>query len=218
MNKLKNFYNNFWEKDRGEFSSYIRNANLVNFFKKGELVLDVGCGDGTVGEFLQKNIGVKVIGIDISKEAVKKANKKGIKAQVCSSEEFFPFKDNTFEVVFWGDNIEHLFNPMFCAKEIRRVLKKDGRLILSCPNMGYWRYRLYYLIKGRLPDTEWTGVNAWEWSHIRFFNSDILSDFLKKANFNKINTVLGVSSRRLDKPFLSIRPTLFGMILIIEAR
>lgn len=217
MNDLKNFYNTFWKEDRGEFGSYIRNSYLVDFFKKGELVLDVGCGDGVVGDFLQKKIGVEVFGIDISKAAVKKANKSGIKAYVASSEEAFPFKNNTFDAVFWGDNIEHLFNPTFCAKEIRRVLKKDGRLVLSCPNMGYWRYRLYYLTYGRLPDTEWTGLEVWQWSHIRFFNLKILKKFLSSVGFQKITKVIGVSERRLDKPFLSLNPSLFGMILVVEA-
>lgn len=217
MDNFNNFYNKFWSKGRGGFGSYIRNTYLPPFFKKGELVLDVGCGDGVVGDFLQKNVGVKIIGIDISKQAVKKANKKGIKAYVASSEEAFPFKENSFDAVFWGDNIEHLFNPAFCAREIRRVLKKDGRLILSCPNMGYWRYRLYYFINGRLPDTEWTGLEVWQWSHIRFFNIKILEKFLSSVGFQKITKVVGVSERRLDKPFLSLNPALFGMILIVEA-
>lgn len=216
MSKLKDFYNQFWSEDRGEFGSYVRNSALPNLFNKGEIVLDVGCGDGVVADFLQKNVGVKVIGIDISKEAVNKAKNLGVEAKLYSSEERFPFSDNVFDAVFWGDNIEHLFSPMSCLKEIRRVLKKGGRLVISCPNMGYWRYRLYYLLKGRLPDTEWTGLPPWEWSHIRFFNLRILEDFLSMGGFRKISKVVGISERRLDKPLLSVRPSLFGMILLLE--
>ncbi|MDP3973624.1 MAG: class I SAM-dependent methyltransferase [Candidatus Daviesbacteria bacterium] len=216
MNKIKNFYDQFWSEDKGEFGRYIRNSYLPQFFKKGELVLDVGCGDGVIADYLQRNVNVKVIGIDISEEAIKKARNLGIEAKVLNSEDKFPFKDNTFDAVFWGDNIEHLFNPTSCAKEIKRVLKKDGRLILSCPNMGYWRYKIKYLISGSLADTEWTGLKPWEWSHIRFFNLKILKDFLFSCDFEKITKVLGVSERRLDKPFLAINPSFFGMILILE--
>lgn len=217
MNRLKNFYEKFWLSDRGEFETYIRNLELLDLFEKGELVLDVGCGDGVVGAFLQREAGVKIIGIDISEGAVKKAREKGIEVKVASSEEKFPFQDHTFDKVFWGDNIEHLFDPAFTLNEIRRVLKQNGKLILSCPNMAYWRYRISYFLSGSLTDTEWTGLAPWEWSHIRFFNLKILRDFLFQHDFKKITKVLGVSERRLDKPFLKINPSLFGMILILEA-
>lgn len=217
MSTLKKFYEKFWTEDRGEFGSYVRNLKLPDFFHEGELVLDVGCGDGVVGAFLQEKAGVKVTGIDISEAAVRKAREKGIDAKVCNSEQKFPFPDNLFDKVFWGDNIEHLFDPAQTIKEIRRVLKKDGKLILSCPNMGYWRYRVYYFLRGSLPDTEWTGLPPWAWSHIRFFNLNILSNFLDTFGFKKITKVLGVSERRLDKPFLKISPSIFGMILILEA-
>lgn len=216
MSDIEDIYDKFWSEDRGVFGSYVRNLELPNFFKVGESVLDVGCGDGVVGAFLQIKAGVKVTGIDISEEAVKKARRRGLDARVASSEEKFPFKDETFDVVFWGDNVEHLFNPMICLKEIKRVLKREGRLVLSCPNMGYWRYRIHYFLTGSLPDTEWTGLNPWEWAHIRFFNLKTLKSFLQTCGFKKITKVLGVSERRLDKPFLKFNPSLFGMILILE--
>lgn len=216
MKDLKNFYNKFWSKDRGDFGTYIRNLSLPQFFNRGDVVLDVGCGDGIVAESLQRSVGIKVIGIDISTEAVRKAKNLGIEAKVSSSEDKFPFLDNTFDAVFWGDNIEHLINPIFCGKEIKRVLKKNGRLILSCPNMGYWRYRLHHLFRGSLPDTEWTGLSPWEWSHIRFLNLEILKGFIAACGFKEITKVVGISERRLDKLFLSFNPSLFGMILVLE--
>ena len=216
MKNLSKFYDRFWTEDRGEFGGYVRNLELPSFFKAGELILDVGCGDGTVGEFLQSKTGVKVKGVDISKEAIKKARAKGVDAKLGSSEQRFPFDDNSFDKVFWGDNIEHLFDPEKTIQEIKRVLKKNGKLILSCPNMGYWRYRIHYFLFGSLPDTEWTGLHPWKWAHIRFFNLKILEDFLLSNGFKKITKVLGISERRLDKPFLQFIPSLFGMILVLE--
>lgn len=218
MSNVKILYDQYWTKEKEEFTSYARNLLLPHFFKKGEKVLDVGCGDGVVAEFLHKNVGVEVVGIDISEEAVTKALERGINAKVYNSESKFPFKDNFFDVVFWGDNVEHLFNPSLTAKEIKRVLKDGGRLVLSCPNMGYWRYRIYYFLNGSLPDTEWTSLPPWSWSHIRFFNIKILTDFLTASGFRKITKIVGVSERRLDRPFLSVFPTIFGMILIVEVK
>lgn len=218
MNSVKKHYEDFWQKRNERFEDYPRNLALKQFFNVKEKILDVGCGDGIVGEYLIKNYNSEVYGIDISEDAIEKAKKKNVKAQVGSSENKLPFEDGTFDTVFWGDNIEHLFEPIATAKEIKRVLKKDGRLILSCPNMGYWRYRLYFLLYGKLPDTEWTGHPPWYWSHIRFFNIGILKQFIKEAGFSKVTKISGVSERKIDKLLLPLSNNFFGMIIIMEVK
>lgn len=218
MKNIRKHYEDFWAQRNEKFENYPRNQALKKLFKDKEKILDVGCGDGAVGEFLLKRFSCEVYGIDISKEAVEKAKKRNVKAIVARSEDRFPFEKESFDAVFWGDNIEHLFDPLFTAREIKRVLKKNGRLILSCPNMGYWRYRFYYLMNGSLPDTEWTGHNPWNWSHIRFFNLDLLKQFIKVAGFREITKVLGISERRLDKLLLPLSDSVFGMIFILEVK
>lgn len=212
-------YEKFWsERDADEFESYERNAALQKVFsQKSERVLDLGCGDGLVSEYLQKSLNKEVVAADISNLALKRAKNRGLKTVIIDEEKKLPFKDNSFDCVFWGDNVEHLFNPEFTLSEIRRVLKKNGKLILSCPNMGYWRYRLYYLVKGNLPDTEWSGNPPWYWSHIRFFNISILSNFLKTKKFS-VSKIVGVNKLFLDKYLANIYPDLFSMILLVEAR
>lgn len=117
---------------------------------------------------------------------------------------------------FWGDNIEHIFFPNKAIKEIYRVLKPHGRLILSTPNMGYWRYRISYLINGKIPDTEFNGKPPWEWSHIRFFNNQILKEFLTINKF-KITKTWGINRRKIDRWLVKLFPNLCGMVLVVEA-
>lgn len=213
----KAHYQKYWRKKEPElFSIYERNWVLPGLFNPGEKVLDLGCGDGAVSEYLA-DMGVKVVAVDISEEAVKVAKKRGVNAKVVDVEKGLPFKDEQFDAVFWGDNVEHLFDPEQTLKEIRRVLKKKGRLVLSCPNMGYWRYRLYYFLKGRLPDTEWTGNPPWVWSHIRFFNTNLISDFLRAGRF-RVKKIIGISRRFPDSFFAANHPSIFGMILVVEAQ
>lgn len=218
MSKFRTYYEKYWvsKVSPDTFSGYERNEVLPLLFRKGGHVLDVACGDGAVGEYLIKKFDTKVEGLDISPQAVKVAKKRGVNARVFDLDKRLPFKNKTFDVVFWGDNVEHLFKPEFVLKELSRVLKNDGRLILSCPNMGYWRYRLYYLFHGRLPDTEWSGSKPWSWGHIRFFNFRVLRDFLETEGF-VIKRTFGISRRKPDYFLKTIFPTLFGMIFVVEA-
>lgn len=217
--QVKRHYESYWSRKRkpDTFWGYERNFVLPNLFSKGEKVLDLGCGDGAVSEFLTKKLKVRVIGVDISAKAVRTARSRGVDAVRVDAEKALPFKDENFDVVFWGDNIEHLFDPEYVLKEIKRVLKKSGRLVISCPNMAYWRYRLYYLFKGSPADTEWSENPPWRWNHIRFFNISILKGLFEKHNFH-ITKVIGINRRRIDKFLVNFFPTFSGMILVIEAK
>lgn len=216
MTDVSKMYEGYWEKKEGleDFTDYERNVALKKLFKNGEVVLDLASGEGAVSEFL-KSLGCEVTAFDISKEALKKAAKRGIRTVQGNVENKLPFKDQSFDAIFWGDNVEHLFLPGKTLNEIHRILKKNGRIIISTPNMGYWRYRLYYLFKGMVPQTEWYNENPWEWEHIRFFNREVMKGFLRGNGF-KMNNFFGVSRRRLDLPLLSTSPELFGMIMVVE--
>lgn len=213
MDDVRKMYEGYWGSKEGleEFGDYERNAVLKGLFKGGEKVLDLASGEGAVSAFI-KSLGCEVVAFDISEKALEKAKKRGVKTVRGNVEEKLPFKNGEFDCVFWGDNVEHLFNPEKTLKEINRVLKSGGRLIISTPNMAYWRYRIYYLVNGMVPQTEWFGENSWQWEHIRFFNRKIISDFLKTGNF-RMTDFFGVSRRRLD--FLKgTWPSMFGMIMI----
>ena len=198
-----------------DFWRYERNWALPNLLREGENFLDLASGSSIVGEFAKKKFNCKVKALDISKTAVKEAKKRGVDARVGSVEERLPFGNGSFDTVFWGDNIEHVFAPLEVMAEARRVLVKGGRLVISTPNQAYWRYRWHMFTKGELPKTEGEDNKPWEWGHIRFFNRQILRDLFKEAGFRELDFI-GVSRRRLDKPFLKIWPELFGMIMVIE--
>ncbi len=217
MNDIKKMYEGYWKSKKGleGFGDYERNYALQKIFQTGEEVLDLAAGEGSVSEFLQ-SLGCNVTALDFSKEALKKAEKRGVTTVLADVEKKLPFKDGIFDAIFWGDNAEHLFSPQKTLSEIKRVLKPEGRVIISCPNMGYWRYRFYYFAYGMVPQTEWYQEDPWEWQHIRFFNRQVIKNFLEKGGFKMIN-FFGASSRRLDKPFLEVFPGLFGMIMVVEA-
>lgn len=105
---------------------------------KGKMVLDAACGEG-YGSSVLSETAAKVIGIDISVEAIDHARKtyakENLSFQVASIEKL-PFENHSVDVVISFETIEHvdeMLQKSFLA-EIKRVLKEDGQLIISTPN------------------------------------------------------------------------------------
>src|SRR5437867_1215784 len=114
-------------------------------------ILDVGCGDGLILSHAQESFDFELYGVDISKIAVENASSLGIKAQqVDISTERLPFENGTFDAVFATEVLEHLVDPDFAIVEMNRVLKENGSIVLSTPNLGAW-YNRFLLLFGFQP-------------------------------------------------------------------
>lgn len=204
MDNLQATHERHWKgKDLNCRDNFERNKLIKAFFKdinKDAKILDLACGNGDVTEFLAGSGFRNVYSVDFSAEGVEMTRKRGgqniLQADICTP---LPYEENFFDYILWLDNIEHLVSPQSALDNIKRSLKKEGSLLLSVPNMGYWFYRLYYLktgnvigTDGELPDGH---INLpWEYQHIRFFNEKYIKMFLEKDGF-KIGKITGFSNR-----------------------
>ena len=116
---------------------------LKKYMKGGEKILDLGCGNGRLFE-LFKNRNVKYTGVDTSVEFIERAKEKYGDYFVVADAFNLPFPDNSFDSIwaiafFHHIPSKHLRLKVF--KEIKRVLKKDGKIIATCWNF----YQLHYL-------------------------------------------------------------------------
>lgn len=158
---------------------------------KADNLLDVGCGDGTFTLLLKEALGAgEAVGIEIAPEAITALREKGIKAyQVDVDEKTLPFKNDTFEVVYCGEIIEHLFSPDHLLREVRRVLKSGGTGIITTPNLAGWANRLALLLGYQpfatsvSPEHEGAGKllmkgDEGQWGHIRVFTLRALKELL----------------------------------------
>ena len=113
-----------------------RIQKIVEHTKEGDIVLDIGCNDGSLGVILMDR-GCTVFGIDVVKELVEIAVQRGVFAKECNAENI-THSDNKFDVVVMAEVMEHLFNPDDALKEIKRVLKPEGLFLGSVPHSkGY---------------------------------------------------------------------------------
>ena len=124
-------------------------------------LLDVGCGDGTVSRlFLEA--GLRVFGVDIVPDFVEEAINRGIEAQTADvTRDGLPFPGQEMDVIYAGALIEHLYDPEFFLKECHRVLKEEGLLVLSTPNVASLTSRLRMLL-GKGPKFY---ASALSWDH-----------------------------------------------------
>jgi methionine biosynthesis protein MetW len=216
-------YDEYWAgKDRlDNFSEYERNECIASFFnaqnvREGTRILDIGGGDGSVSDFFS-TMGFDVTLLDVSIISLRKAKVvRGLSNCILGDAQYLPFQDETFDFAFCGDVIEHVYSPHRLLVETHRVLRKGGQLVVSFPNMSYWRHRIDYLLYGMVPKSEGSDNEPWEWEHIRFFNRQVAKKLLEISKFSLEETV-GVSKRGIER-FMARRFDLLSQILVIKAR
>ena len=101
-------------------------------------VLDVGCGDGALSGFIHVRHHCKVVGIDTSQFALTLARvettRRGYDCAFQLIDSYvYPFSDQSFDAVVCSDVIEHVAEPLTLLREIKRLLKPGGRLVLTTP-------------------------------------------------------------------------------------
>ncbi len=146
----------------------------IHRFKKHGKILDIGCGPGF---FLDeaKRQGWEAQGVDLSGWA-KNYAKENFNIEVFRgplAEAVFP--DRSFDVIVMNDVIEHLEDPKSALKEIRRVLKNDGVLYISTPDIDSFLSRLLR--------AKWWGINKY---HLFYFSRKTLEEMFRDTGFKSL--------------------------------
>lgn len=152
-------------------------------------ILDIGCGDGYY-LFLLSNLGnFDLVGIDRDRKALfaarNQVNNKKIKL-IQGDILKLPFQKETFNKIILSEVLEHLEDDGKALREIARVIKKKGILVITVPHWNFpffWdpvNYLLQRLLKTHINKGFWSGV----WSnHLRLYRVNELKKILKDAGF-----------------------------------
>ena len=148
---------------------WIRGTEIENLFLSLGLnstgkVLELGCGNGFFSylasffydkviatDLYTKNTQTHTPGINSARQLISKIGNKNIFLSACSIEHI-PFKDNTFDIVYSAYTLHYIKNRTSGLNEIKRVVKKDGIVILVVPNFieriySFFQFYIYFVIK-----------------------------------------------------------------------
>ena len=126
--------------------------SIAQIIQKNKRVLDVGCGDGTLMEYLKINQKNDVRGLERKKILVQKCISKGLSVIEGDAEkELVQFPEKSFDYVVLSQTLQAFLDPDEVIKQLLRIGKQT---IVSIPNFGYWKIRLHLLFKGTMPVTK----------------------------------------------------------------
>jgi len=158
-------------------------------------VLDVGCGDGILMEYLVEKKKVNIRGIEISKTKVQNCIAKGLTIIEGNAEEDLKqFPDKSFDYVVLSQTLQAFLNP---EKVINELLRIGKQAIVTIPNFGYWKIRLHLLLKGTMPVTR---TLPDEWYNTPNIHLCTIKDFVyfsKTKNF-KLSKSIALRSNQLS--------------------
>jgi len=202
--------------------------------KNVKRILDVGCGDGTLLNHLRNMRSTfELYGLEVDKRQIKKARLLKVNVIRTNIENNrFEFPKKYFDVIVCTEIIEHILDTDNLLIKIRKVLKDDGYLIISTPNMG-WIYHIIRLILNHGPKTSFKAPSYHAYrgdlrdgGHVHYFTKTDLNDIFIDNGYQIVATfgtwnvnnilfrkILMISSKTLLNSILNP-----GIIFIVKKR
>ncbi len=146
-------------------------------------VLEIGCGDGTTGELLERRFGCRVTGVELNPHAAAAAAGR-IHRVVAGDVEQLEL-DGRYDLVLALELFEHLTEQEAFLARMRRLLEPDGTLLLSVPNVGHGAV-VEDLLAGRW---DYLPIGLLCYTHYRFFTRATLESWLERCDFSRVRLV-----------------------------
>lgn len=156
---------------------------ISSLVKDNSTVLEIGCGTGSLLEFLAKSRNCEVDGIEPNEDRADLAKMKGLSVinSYLSATTCLPRK--SYDYIIFADVLEHLDDPSDLLRNSRKFLRDGGSYIISVPNMIHWSVRIRILL-GRL---EYNQCGLLDATHLRWFSKATISTYLKRLGFKVID-------------------------------
>lgn len=159
---------------------------LLKHIDEGSVVLEFGCANGRMTKYMKEVLNCKVYIVEYEQAAFDEAMQYAVGGYCGDIMEFQwteKFKDIQFDYIVFADVLEHLYNPWKVLCETKKVLKDEGSVLVSLPNVGHndivaqlFKRKFNYTPTGLLDDT-----------HIRFFTENSLALLCEKSGYKIVS-------------------------------
>jgi len=157
-------------------------TDLVELIPPGaRRILDVGCGMGKTGRVLRERGFEEIFGVEVDPSAADQARpfyKEVIVGDVDG--DVLPFGKGFFDCIVYGDVLEHLVDPWKVLQRHREILRDDGTIICSIPNIRYYRILGSLIFEGRW---DYTRLGILDRTHLRFFTLKTIEDMFRETGY-----------------------------------
>ena len=169
---------------------------IAQIIQSNKRVLDVGCSDGILMEYLKLNQNNDVRGLEPQKDDVQKCIAKGLSVIEGDAEkELIQFPEKSFDYVVLSQTLQAFLHP---EKVLDQLLRIGKQTIVTIPNFGYWKVRLHLLFKGTMPITK-NLPN--EWYNTPNLHMCTIQDFVNFCNQKdiKINKSMCLTNEKISE-------------------
>ena len=172
-----------------------KDLNLIaNLVEDNSKVIDIGCGNGELLNFLSKNKNSKIQGLEINQKKVNKCVSKGLSViQGDADKDLGLYPEKSFDYVILSQTIQATLEPKKILTELTRIGK---RVIVSIPNFGFWKVRLDLLVKGKMPITSKLNSTWFETENIHLCTVSDFTDLCDQLNLKIKQTVTIASNKQ----------------------
>ena len=185
-------------------------AAIADMIPGSTRVLDIGCGDGALLEYLVRIKNVDGRGLELSQQNVNQCVARGLSVvQGDADTDLGEYPSGVFDIVILSQTIQTTRRPNYVLQQLLRIGKCT---IVSFPNFGHWRVRLSLALRGRMPVTKTLGHAWYDTPNIHLCT---IADFLSLARDvdARIDQVLSLNEGERTK---TMRPDAWGPNLFAQ--
>jgi len=193
---------------------------IASLIEPGSKVLDLGCGEGDLLNFLKNKKDVRGVGIERAEIKVAKCIERGLSVlQGDINQDISDYPDGFFDYVILSQTLQQVYDPPKLIMELMRVGKKG---IVSFPSFSHWQIRLQLFLNGHAPVTEQLPYSWYDTPNIRVMTLKDFRRFAREVDFNIFKEIaINISGQRRRGKIIRLLPDLranYGIYLIGEGK